>query len=228
MDNISFFKCFLRSSSGRNKLPNHITSPYLDGSSMIGLCKLGCSCGSRVPNVDQVIVAAAGQLCSVSSPGQSTDLVRVLQQLGHFVVGKADVVVPDASVAAARAQNVLVPRKDTNSCQMSSHRSDHRLALHVPDLSVAREGAHSQKSAVKGPRNRSDSVRSARQGHQVLSLSCLGIPDKDRLVEANRHHVQARPIQQVEVVVVQQSRRIQNSFGTGEDGSLHEQVGHGG
>lgn len=62
-----------------------------------------------IPDVDDVVIASTGEQLAVGAPLQPADLPRVTEELHDFVAADAHVVMPDAPVAAARAQNVLMP-----------------------------------------------------------------------------------------------------------------------
>ncbi len=68
-----------------------------------------------VPDVEDVVVAAAGELLAVDGPLEAADLlgVRVLEARCH-VLGDANIVVDDGAVAAAAAENVRVPCESAN------------------------------------------------------------------------------------------------------------------
>jgi len=81
----------------------------LDGSVVVRLCESWGAEGARVPDADEVVVAARGELGAVGAPLEAADLARVDLKVGRLVLGDADVVVEDPAVAGAGRENVLVP-----------------------------------------------------------------------------------------------------------------------
>jgi hypothetical protein len=55
----------------------------------------------RVPDVEHVVVAAAGEVASVGGPREAAHLLRVTGQCGHVVICHAHVVVVDLARACA-------------------------------------------------------------------------------------------------------------------------------
>lgn len=67
----------------------------LDGGLVVRLGELGRAQAARVPDVDEVVVAARGELRAVGAPLEAADFAGVRDELGDFVLGDADVVVED-------------------------------------------------------------------------------------------------------------------------------------
>ena len=74
----------------------------LHGRLVVGLGELGRAEAARVPDGDDVVVAARGQLRAVRPPLEPAHLGRVRDQLGHLVLRDAHVVVEDQAAACAR------------------------------------------------------------------------------------------------------------------------------
>lgn len=81
----------------------------LDGGFVVGLGELGRAEAARVPDVDEVVVAAGGELRAVGAPLEAADLAGVGDELGDLVLRDADVVVVDEAAAGAGGEEVLVP-----------------------------------------------------------------------------------------------------------------------
>jgi hypothetical protein len=67
----------------------------LDGSTVVGLSKLGSTEGTGIPDVDEVIVSTSGELSAVGAPLKTTDLRGVRDKLSDLVVSNSDIVVVD-------------------------------------------------------------------------------------------------------------------------------------
>lgn len=86
------------------------------------------------PNVQDVIVASAGQVSAVRWPLQPADLLGVTAQGGHVVIRHPNVVVVDEAAPWSTAQDVRVPGKGTHSRRVTRHISDSFLLCHIPQL----------------------------------------------------------------------------------------------
>src|SRR5437588_521818 len=84
---------------------------------------LGDIADTTVPDVHDVVIAAAREQFSVQSPFESAHLASVPKELHHLVPRDAHVVMPDAPIAACRAQNVSVPAERGDLRLMAGHRA---------------------------------------------------------------------------------------------------------
>lgn len=80
-----------------------------DGSVVVCLLELGCLEGTGIPDADEVVVAARGELVAVGSPLKAAYFAGVGLKVGHLVLCDAYVVVEEPTVAGAGGENVLVP-----------------------------------------------------------------------------------------------------------------------
>lgn len=67
------------------------------------LCTLGHTSG-RWPDVEDVIIATAGQIPAIRRPRQATDLLRMTCHRAHVVVGHAHVVLVDIAATTSTAK----------------------------------------------------------------------------------------------------------------------------
>lgn len=100
------------------------------------------------PNVDDVVVPAAGQVSVIAGPLERTDLLGVSFHGGHQVLRDPDVVVEDEATTRAAGHDVLVPGEDAHAGRMAGHGPEPPLLLHVPELDRAIAEADGQVAAV--------------------------------------------------------------------------------
>lgn len=81
----------------------------LDGRVVVGLLELGRLQRARVPDGDEVVVAARRELRAVRSPLEPAHFARVGVERGDFVRCDSHVVVEEPAVARTRGEDVLVP-----------------------------------------------------------------------------------------------------------------------
>lgn len=170
---------------------------------------LGDIADTTVPDVHDVVIAAAREQFSVQSPFESAHLASVPKELHHFVPRDAHVVMPDAPIAARRAQNVSVPAERGDLRLMAGHRAQSLSRLDVPQLDVARADADAEERAVVGKVDRGD-VRALWRLTDLRHRARLGPPDVRVLGERDGDDVLRRPREQVEVKIVHHPRRVQH------------------
>jgi len=137
---------------GLPRAPRH----SLDGSTVVGLSELGSSQGAGIPNGDQVVVGASGELSTVGAPLETTDFASVRRQLSNLVLCDANIVVEDETGASAGGENVLVPAHDANARVVTEHAAELGTLLDVPDLNLTRTEANADVGTVTGPFDRRD------------------------------------------------------------------------
>jgi len=204
-------------SSGSEKivLPR-APSESLDGCLVVGLAELGSGHLARIPNVDQVIVAAGSELGTVGTPLEAADLGGVREELSGLVFSNADIVVEDVTAAGAGRKSRLVPGHDTNTGIVAGHGPQLGALLDIPDLNVARAETHRDVGAILRPpyrRNVCVGRGLEKAGHRAR----LGVPDVDVAFESDSNLVTGAPVEEIEVVVIDQARRVEYTLGSGKD-----------
>lgn len=156
-----------------------------------------------VPDVDDVVVGARGQVLAVWGPLQAADLLGVAFEGLDVVLTDPDVVVHDLASPGASRQDVLVPVHGSNPAFTRVDGSDLLLLGHVPDLHFGRACADGQERAVVDPRDRGDVVAVGRVEleRELGDAAGAGIPQVDCLLQGDGHNVLARPLDQVQVKV---------------------------
>jgi hypothetical protein len=188
----------------------------LDGSLVVGLGELGDGEGAGVPDGDEVVIAAGSELGTVGAPLEATDLGGMGDELGGFVLGDADIVVEDEAAAGTGGESVLVPPHDTDTGIMSVHAAELGALLNVPDLDLTRAESNADVGSVAGPLNAAD-IGVWASLEERADGSGLGGPDVDIALEANGDLVVGAPVEKVEVVVIDESRGIKNTFWSSGD-----------
>mmetsp|Transcript_29692 Transcript_29692/g.90301 ORF Transcript_29692/g.90301 Transcript_29692/m.90301 type:complete len:318 (+) Transcript_29692:433-1386(+) len=87
-----------------------------------------------VPHVEDVVVAARGELRARGGPLEPADLLRVAAQRADLVVRHANVVLHHHRVSAARGEEGPVPGEGGDARAVAVHRPNLLQPLHVPDL----------------------------------------------------------------------------------------------
>ena len=80
-----------------------------DGSVVVCLLEFGCLEGSRIPDANEVVIAARGELIAVTAPFQATNFTSMGLKVGNLVLCNSNVVVEEPTVASASGEDVLVP-----------------------------------------------------------------------------------------------------------------------
>ena len=99
---------------------------------------------------------------------------------------------------------------------MAVHRSHLGLILHVPDLHLARRQPHADVGPVVAPLQRRN-VRVRRRLQQRTDAAAVGGPNVHRLSQTDCNLVVARPIQNVQVVVINNVRGVQDALRGSQD-----------
>jgi len=178
---------------------------------VVGLLELWSVERTSVPDADEVVVAASGELSTICAPFKTTDLAGVRDELGDLVLGDADIVVVDKTRASASREKVLVPAHNTNAGVVTEHAAELGTLLDIPDLDLSRAETSSDVSTVTTPFDRGDVGRGVALEERVDGTS-LSRPDVDGTLKANGDLVSGRPVEQVEVVVVDETWSIKNTL----------------
>jgi hypothetical protein len=188
----------------------------LDGRLVVGLAELRGGHLTSIPNVDQVVIAAGSKLGAVRAPLQTANLGRVRKQLGGLVFSDAYVVIEDVAAARTSREGMLVPGHDSNTGVVTAHCPQPCLLLDIPDLNVTSAETDRDVGTIRGPpHRRNEGIRGSL--HKLRDISSLSIPNVDIALETDGNLVSGTPIEEVQVVVVQQTGSIKDTFGGGED-----------
>jgi hypothetical protein len=183
----------------------------LDGSLVVGLGELWSGEGASIPDGDEVVVATSSKLSAISAPLKSTNLGGVGNELGDLVLGDADIMVEDEAAASTSGKGVVVPAHNTNASIMTVHTSDLSTLLNVPDLNLSRTEADTNVSSIAGPLHAADiGIWAGLEERADRSGLCR--PDIDVALKADGDLVVGAPVEEVEVVVINKARGIQNSL----------------
>ena len=139
-------------------------------------------------------------------------------QLGHLVLGDPNVVVEDQAAASSGRQEVLVPAHHADAALVAVHAPQLGAFLHVPDLNLAGTEADADVGSVAAPPD-ARHVRVGGRLEQAVHGPRLGRPDIDVSLEPDGDLVPGTPVEQIEVVVVDQAGRVQDPFGGSQDSS---------
>jgi len=188
----------------------------LDGSLVVGLLELGCVERTSIPDADEVVIATSGQLSTIGAPLKTANLTSVRDKLGNLVLGNADIVVVDETGASTGGKEVLVPAHDANAGVVAEHAAELGALLDVPDLDFTRTKTGSNIGTILTPLNRRD-VGVSRAFEERVDFARLSRPDVDGTLETNGDLVARRPVEEVEVVIINKTRCIKNTLRGGCD-----------
>ena len=183
---------------------------------MVGLLKLWSVERTSVPDAHEVVVAASGELSTVCAPLETADLAGVRDELGDLVLGDTDIVVVDKTGASASGEKVLVPAHNTNAGVVTEHAAELGTLLDIPDLDLSRTETSSDVSTVTAPLDRGNVGRGIALEKRVYGTS-FRRPDVDGTLKTNGDLVTGRPVEEVEVVVVDETWCIENTLRSSSD-----------
>eukprot|EP00982_Pelagococcus_subviridis_P014376 31323-Pelagococcus_subviridis.AAC.23 len=169
----------------------------------------------RVVDVKQVIVPARRELVPAGRPLQTAHLLRVARQRRRAVLANAHVVHHDVVIPGTRRELRAVPRERADARAVPAQRPHLFQPRRVPNLNLRAVGAHGDVLPVAAPGHRRDVivlvvlVRLA----QLLNVARLRVPQVHRAPERDRDLVRRAPVDEVEVIIVDQLRRVQNALG---------------
>lgn len=165
-----------------------------------------------VPDVDNVVVTARGEVLAVVGPLEAADFLGVALEGLSDVLLDADVVVEDIAGAGAGGQGVVVPRGGRDTALATAEGAKLLLGFDVPDLDLGIGRADGEVLAVVNPRDRGHVVgRVGELERELTDVAAAGVPEVDLLAEGNRDDVGAAPFDQVEVEVWAELRGVQDA-----------------
>lgn len=174
-----------------------------------------------VPDRDDVVVPARRELRAVGRPLEAAHLLRVAGEGVDVVVVDARVVVVDLRVARARREDVAVPGEGADAGGVRLHCARARHALGVPDLDLCLVCADGEVPAVGEPRDGRDAVVCGVGLAQLFDRARRRVPQVHRVCEGDGHDVVRAPVEEVEVVVLEEARRVEDLLGLLGDVAEH-------
>ena len=186
----------------------------LDGSAVRGQA-VGWTVGrGAVPDVEDVVVAAAGELGAGGRPLEAADLLLVSAEDSGLVLADADIVVDDEAVAAAGAEEVVVPGEGADASTVTTKVADLAALLGVPDLDGVSSSPDGDVAAVSCPVDAGDVVVLVLALHELLDVAGAGVPEVHAGSESDGHSVVGAPVEEVEVVVVEHVGGVKDALGS--------------
>jgi len=111
---------------------------------------------------------------------------------------------------------MLVPAHNTNTSVVSVHAAKLLALLHIPNLDLTSSETNADVSTVTAPLDTGDGgVLTALQ--ERVDGAGLGRPNVDIALETDSDLVARAPVEEVEVVVVSQTRSIKDTLRRGQD-----------
>lgn len=181
----------------------------LDCRLVVRLGELGHGQRARVPDGDEVVVAAGGELGTVRAPLQTADLGSVRDELGYLVLRNTDIVVEDEPAPSSGRQQVLVPAHHADTGVMAEHAANLNTFRDIPDLDLTGSKTDTDVGSITRPLNAADiGIRGGL--HEAVDAALVGRPDVDVALKANSDLVAGAPVKKVEVVVINEARGIEH------------------
>lgn len=187
----------------------------LDGGSVVVEGELGGpACGVVViPDTDNVIITARRELGAIRTPLEAADLLLMMSEGGDMVVRDADIMVVDLSVTRARRENVCIPRESADPSGVRAHLADAGHAVGVPNLDLVAVGADGNVVAVGHPCDGGDAIVDIGGLAKLSDVARFGVPQIHGLPKGDGQDVVGAPVEQVEVVVLEQGGGVEDLGG---------------
>lgn len=183
----------------------------LDSCAVIGDGVTSATCG-LVPQIEQIVISSGCENRTVVRPRETANLLLVTFVGRDNVLLEANVVIQDDRIATSGGNDRSVPGQRRDSSGVTSHLANLLRLVDVPELYFELFGTDREPLPSVGPLERSN-LRSSRSLAELNDLSSLCGPDVDCRTQSNRNAVIGRPIQQIQVVVVEQIGGIQDTLG---------------
>mmetsp|Transcript_35135 Transcript_35135/g.92252 ORF Transcript_35135/g.92252 Transcript_35135/m.92252 type:complete len:214 (-) Transcript_35135:510-1151(-) len=163
----------------------------------------------RRPDIELVVVAARGKLLAVEGPLQPTDLLLVPRQLRRKVLRHTHIPLEDEAVPAAGGECVPRPAERADAGLVAAHGARGLALGGIPDLHLADARTYRQVCAALRPTHRRHRVLRA-EVTELCHLRRACRPEVYARAQPDGEHVERGPVDQVQVKVVLQRRRIQH------------------
>ena len=166
--------------------------------------------GARIKDVQQVVVTARRELIATRAPLQATNLLLVNLERRGAMLANANVVNHDVVITTTRCKLRTVPRDRTHPRGVTSQRT-HLLALRrVPNLNLRAVRTHRNVLTVRTPVDGGDVIIFViRVGlAQLVDSPSIRVPHVHGAPQRHRDLVRRPPVDKVQIVVIDQLRRI--------------------
>ena len=175
--------------------------------------------GVLVPDVQKVIVTARRELVTAGRPLQPAHLLGVRGERRRAVLADANVVHHHGVVPGAGGELRTVPRQGADARVVALQGTHLLQPTHVPNLNLGVVGADGDVLTVLAPLHAGHvvvavvGIRLA----QLLDVAAVRVPQVNRAPERHGHLVGGSPVDEVQVVVVDELGRVQDPLGGGRD-----------
>lgn len=186
-------------------------SEGLDRSLVVGLGELRDREGAGIPDGDEVVIAASSELSTIRPPFEATDFGGVGDKLCHLVLGDTDIVVENETTPSSGRQEMLVPAHHAHACIMAEHAANLGALSNIPDLNLASAETDTNVGAITRPLDTAD-VGIGTSLKKTADTALIGGPDIDVTLKANSHLVAGTPVKEIEIVVINEARRIKHTL----------------
>lgn len=165
--------------------------------------ELGCFL-AELPEVEHVVVSTGGELLTIEAPLKSTDLSRVASKSRYEGVASTNVPVADGGIERTGGEDVTVPGNGTNATLVALQFTDWSALRDVPQLNEVAVETNGQKvGVVWGVGDGGNSfvfevIEERRSGR-------IEVHKVDRGAQSNSELIVLRPVEEVEVVVINDS-----------------------
>lgn len=187
-----------------------------------------------VPDVEDVVVGARGELLPRRRPLEAAHLLVVASERVGEVVADAHVVDEDVVVAAGGGEGGAVPGEGGDAGGVAAEGADDLGPGGVPDLNLGAGGADGDVLVVGRPRHGGDDVVRVLPLAQLLDVARARVPQVHGVAEGHAHGVVGgAPVEKVEVVVIGELRGIEDALrglegsGGGEEGQREREEAAG-
>jgi hypothetical protein len=199
----------------------------LDGSLVVGLGELGDRQRSGIPDGDEVVVAASSELGTIGAPLKTANLGSVGDELGNLVLSDANIVVVDKATAGTSGEKVLVPTHNTNAGVVTEHASDLLTLSDIPDLDLAGSETNTDIGTITRPLDAAN-VGVGGGLEETADATLIRRPNIDVALKTDGNLVARAPVEQVEVVVINEAGSVKNTFRGSSDAATDLGGGCGG
>jgi hypothetical protein len=141
------------------------------------------------------------------NPSKSSQLHRkndLIQQQTTCITVSTTTILDEGQTTENMYHKFTVTFLDEGQCAYQS------VGAGVPELNVRRVEPDSNVPTIGSPANASNRTAVLVDGHKLRCGSARCVPQVHRVAQSNGQHVVAPPVKQVEVVVINELRRVQS------------------
>lgn len=161
------------------------------------------------PDKELVVVATRRELLIIVRPLQTTDFLTMSKQSGLEVAVSSQVPVEDAFISASSTQKVGVPGDCADAAVMTMECLDDLALVRVPDLQLPKVSSDCKQVSLLGPLDACHGV-SRTNVVEFRHLAACRRPQVNAGSESDCELVLRRPVDEIQVKVILQSRRIKH------------------